>query len=211
MRTVHLLDALFPQSRQAILSVLLLQPERSWHLRELGRRLDVQPSSLQRELAALVEAGILTRRRDGNRVCFQAEVSCPIYTELRGILEKTSGLTDVVKDALEPFAEKIDWAFIYGSVARSEERATSDVDVLVIGRIGLVELVPALRVAERRLERPVNASVYTRQEFTAKLRAGHHFIRTVMKEPKLAIRGDLHELASIAQDESRPPSRHQQK
>jgi DNA-binding transcriptional ArsR family regulator len=203
MRTTDLLTALFPRTRQAILSATLLHPERSWYLRDLARHLGVVPSSLQRELAALVAAGILTRRQDGNRTYYQAEPACPIYPELRTILEKTSGLTDVVADVLWPFAEKIDWAFVYGSVARALERTTSDVDLMLIGGVGLAEVAPALRQAEHRLERPVNATVYSRAEFTAKWRAGNHFLHTVLAEPKVMILGDAKELANLTADEPR--------
>jgi DNA-binding transcriptional ArsR family regulator len=210
MRTTELLNALFPRTRQAILSATLLRPERSWYLRDLARQLGVVPSSLQRELAALVAAGILTRRRDGNRTYYQAERACPIYPELRTILEKTSGLTDIIAEVLRPFAAKIDWAFVYGSVAREQEQTTSDVDVLVIGGVGLAEVAPALRQAERRLERPVNAAVYSRAEFTTKWRAGQHFVRTVMAQPKVMILGDANELADLIADEPRAGAHHEQ-
>jgi predicted nucleotidyltransferase len=188
---------LFPATRQAVLSTILLRPERSWYLRELAAHLGVRPSSLQRELAHLVDAGILVRRRSGNRVLFQANENCPFLAELRGLLTKTVGLVDVLRAALAPLAASIDWAFVYGPVARGDENVASDIDVMVIGSVGLADLAPVLRRAEQELGRPVNPSVYTRGEFTKKIRAGHHFLTTVWNEKKLPIQGNLDELASV--------------
>src|SRR5215813_13177005 len=133
MRKYRALDALFPRIRQAILVATVLHPDRWWYLSDLAKHLGVRPSSLQRELATLVEAGILQRREDGNRVYFQANPDCPFLSELQGLLVKTAGIVDVLRETLAPFAKRIDWAFIYGSVARAEELASSDVDLMIIG------------------------------------------------------------------------------
>jgi len=109
---------------------------------------------------------------------------------------KTAGLVDVLREVLEPFADRIDWAFVYGSIARSEELASSDVDLMIIGRVGLADIASALRQAERHLNRPVNPTVYSREEFASKLAAGHAFLHTVLDGAKLFILGDSHELAA---------------
>jgi DNA-binding transcriptional ArsR family regulator len=196
MRKYRPLDALFPRIRQAILVATVLHPDRWWYLSDLAKHLSVRPSSLQRELATLLEAGILQRRQDGNRVYFQANPDCPFLPELQGLLAKTAGIVDVLRETLAPFAKRIDWAFVYGSVARAEELASSDVDLMIIGAVGLAELTPALRHAEQRLYRSVNPTLYTREEFATKLHAGHHFLKTVLDGEKLFILGDLHELAA---------------
>src|SRR4030095_12768690 len=118
-----------------VLTATLLQPDRWWYLSDLAKYLGVSPSSLQRELAALVSADILRRRRDGNRVYFQANPDCPFLPELQGLLVKTAGMVDVLREPLAPFAKRIDWAFIYGSVARTEALAASDVDLMIIGNV----------------------------------------------------------------------------
>src|SRR6266498_3337135 len=110
-RTSPVLDVLLPKPRQPLLSAILLQPDRSWYLSELARRLNVPPSSLQRELAQFVGAGIVTKRQDGNRVYFQADRSCPVFQELSQMLTKTAGLADAVRSALTPLRKKIDLAF----------------------------------------------------------------------------------------------------
>jgi predicted nucleotidyltransferase len=196
MRKKRALDSLFPRTRQTVLTATLLQPDRWWYLSDLAKYLGVSPSSLQRELAALVSADILRQRRDGNRVYFQANPDCPFLPELQGLLVKTAGMVDVLCEALTPFQERIDWAFIYGSVARAEELATSDVDLMIIGKVGLAELAPALRHAEKGLSRAVNPTLYTYEEFATKLRARDHFLASVLDGARLFILGDPHELAA---------------
>jgi predicted nucleotidyltransferase len=196
MRKERALDALFPRIRQVLLGATLLQPERWWYLSDLAKHLAVRPSSLQRELAALVDAGILNRRQDGNRIYFQPNSDCPFLPELQGLLVKTAGVVDILREVLSRFAKGIDWAFVYGSLARAEELASSDVDLMIIGQVGLADLTPALRRAEGRLGRPVNPTLYTREEFATKLQAGHHFLKAVLDGEKLFILGDPHDLAA---------------
>jgi len=196
MRKTKAIDAIFPRIRQAILAATLLHPDRWWYLSDLARHLGVRPSSLQRELAALVDAGVLRQRRDGNRTYFQPHPDCPFLAELQGLMLKTVGLVDVLREVLEPLTNRIDWAFVYGSIARSEELASSDVDLMIIGRVGLADIAPALRQAERRLNRPVNPTVYSREECATRLAAGHTFLRAVLDGAKLFILGDPHELAA---------------
>ncbi|HTU94178.1 MAG TPA: nucleotidyltransferase domain-containing protein [Gemmataceae bacterium] len=197
MRTDKALDVLIPKTRQAVLSTLLLHGQRSWYLHELAAHLRVRPSSLQRELSRLTAAGILTRRRDGNRVFYQVDENCPLLVDLRGLLAKTVGLVDVLRGALEPLRASIEYAFVYGSLARGEETSASDIDLLIVGPAGLAEVAPALRQVEQQLGRPVNPSVYSLGEFLKKMRASNHFLTTVWGEKKLAVQGDLDELATI--------------
>jgi DNA-binding transcriptional ArsR family regulator len=196
MRKSRALDALFPRIRQALLAATVLHPERWWYLSDLAKHLGVRPSSLQRELAAMVDAGILRSRREGNRVYFQPNPDCPFLPELQGLLVKTAGVVDTLREVLSRFATRLDWAFVYGSMARAEELASSDVDLMLIGQVGLAELTPALRRAEERLGRPVNPTLYTREEFATKLRAGHHFLKAVLDGEKLFILGEPHDLAA---------------
>ena len=132
LRTSSLMDALVSRTKQQVLSATLSQPERRWYLLELARHLGVRPSSLQRELKLLAAAGILKRDQNGNRVYFQADAACPIFAELAQILAKTVGIVDVLREILEPLRDRITVAFVYGSVAASSERSTSDIDFMVI-------------------------------------------------------------------------------
>jgi predicted nucleotidyltransferase len=190
MRTPASIDSLFPRTRQAILAATFGEPQRWWFMRELARHLRVTPSSLQRELASLVRGGILVQKRQGKHVYFQAAADSPFFQDLQGLVLKTVGLADVIRDALKPLRDRIQWAFIYGSVARSEEHSTSDVDLMIIGHVGLADVSSPLRKAERRLSRAVNPTTYTADEFAAKLKSNHHFIATVMRSKKLFVLGD---------------------
>lgn len=196
MRTSRPLDALLPKTRQAILAATLPRPGHLWYLADLARHLRVPSSSLQRELAALVQAGILKRRRDGNRVYFQPDPDCPFLPELQGLIVKTVGLVDVLREALAPIAERMKWAFVYGSVARGEEKSDSDVDLMVIGDVGLSDVSPRLASARKRLGRKVNPTVYSTAEFTRKLLAGYGFHRGVLDKTKLFVVGNERELAA---------------
>ena len=151
MRTRRGADALFSKVRTQILGALLLQPSRSWYLTDLARHLGTPKTSLQRELANLEGAGIILRRTQGRQVHYQANRTCPFFPELQGLLAKTAGLVDVIRDALKRPKGGISFAFIYGSIARGEEVAESDVDLMVVGRAGLSELAPALRKARGNL------------------------------------------------------------
>ena len=197
MRNSSVLTALFPHVRQGVLAATLTQPSKWWYLSELADRLGTTPSSLQRELSSLVASGILTHRREGTRAYFKAETRSPVFRELQQLFEKTAGLIPIVKQILEPFGDKIQCAFVYGSVARNREHATSDVDLMVVGKAGLADLSSALRKAEQRLGREVNATVYSQEEFREKVKSHDHFLTTVLKGRKHFVRGgqsDLDEL-----------------
>jgi len=165
MRNSSVLTALFPQVRQGVLAATLTQPDKWWYLSELADRLGTSPSSLQRELSSLVASGILVHRREGTRAYFKAQTHSPVFRDLQQLFEKTAGLVPILEQMLKPFGNKIQCAFIYGSVARSREHAMSDVDVMVIGGAGLADLSSALRELEKRLGREVNVTAYSPQEF----------------------------------------------
>jgi predicted nucleotidyltransferase/AraC-like DNA-binding protein len=152
---------LFPTVRGDVLAATLTQPEKWWYLSELAQFLGTSPSSLHRELKALVAGGILETCREGTRVYFKADTGSPAFPELRGLIDKTAGVVPTLRTTLRPFARRIACAFVYGSVARREEHARSDIDLLVVGDAGLVDLTPVLRKAEARLGREVNVTSYS--------------------------------------------------
>jgi predicted nucleotidyltransferase len=121
----------------------------------------------------------------------------PIYRELRGIVDKTAGIIPIVQAILAPFGRKILCAFIYGSVARAAEHATSDIGLMVIGQVGLSALTPALRKAERALGRDLNATTYSLDEFRGKVEKNDHFLTAVLKRPKQFVKGTERELDAI--------------
>ena len=194
MRKDGPLDSLLSKSVQHILAATMMQPQRWWYLSDLAKHLDRRPSSLQSPLSALVQSGILRRREDGNRVYFQPDPECPFLSELKGMILKTVGLVDVLRELLESFRDRIGCAFVYGSVARAEELSSSDIDLMVVGAASRFDLSSALREAEVRLGRPVNATVYKPDEFAKKLKVGNHFLRAVLDRKKLFVVGDEHDL-----------------
>jgi len=137
------------------------------------------------------------RFQRGRQVFYQANQDNPIFAELKSILTKTAGMHDVLRQALVPLADHIRLAFVYGSVARQEERASSDVDLMVVGDAGFKEVVSVFSEAEKRLGREINPTVYSAEEFRAKRRAKNHFLSTVLRQEKLFVMGDEHELARL--------------
>lgn len=192
------LDALLPKTRQGILAATLLQPEKAWYASELARRMGVPPSSLQRELRDLAEAGILKTHRQGRMSYYQANVESPLFPDLRGLLLKTAGLVDVLADALKPVASKVKAAFVYGSIASGEEQSDSDVDVMIIGTVPSTDLALSLRHARDLLGREINPTTYTPAEFSKKRAARDPFLTNVLSKPKLFILGDENGLGKPA-------------
>jgi predicted nucleotidyltransferase len=196
-------DALFSGVRRELLGVILLHPQKSWYLNQLVRHLGAAPSHLHRELHSLVEAGILTRRVEGRQTYFEANPSCPFLPELTGLLRKMIGAPAALADALRSVISKIRCAFIYGSVARGSEEEKSDIDLMVVGEVSVSDLLPGLRRAERTLGRPVNPTIYPENELARKFNEGHHFIRSVLKDPaKIFIIGSESVLEAAASAKS---------
>src|SRR5438093_7738288 len=204
MRKPRALATLFPTMRGDVLAATLNQPDKWWYLSELAQFLKTTPSSLQRERKALVDGGILQQRREGTRTYFKAETRSPLFPELRGLVEKTVGVLPTLQEVLAPLQAGLDCAFVYGSVARSEEHALSDVDLLFIGAVGLAELAPALRKAERRLGREVNVTSYSAREFRKKVAAKDHFLSEVLRGPIEFVKGNRSDLDEIIGKPRRP-------
>ena len=190
---------LFGAYRRQILALLLMHPEQSFHVREIARITGKPAGTLHRELNALAAAGLLTRSPLGNQVHYRANPACPIYEELRLILRKTFGVADVLRDSLEPVSGRISIAFVYGSIARGEERAASDVDVMIIGTLKFSDAVSALSPAEEILRREVNPHVYSIPEFKKKCRNGDPFLARVVNGPKIYLMGNDHDFGKLAE------------
>jgi DNA-binding transcriptional ArsR family regulator len=192
-----ILDSLFPRTRQAILSAILLRPDKWWYLTDLAKHLGVSPSSLQRELASLVNGDLLINRKDGKRVYYKVNQGCLIVAELQVIFVKASGIVDVINSPLKRFSGKIEIAFVYGSVARTEELSTSDVDLMIVGDVGLADLAPGLRRAEKALSREINPTIYSSEEFLQRRKEGDSFIDTVLSDSKIFLKGNDSELEAL--------------
>lgn len=188
-------ELLFPNRyRRAVLLMLLMNPERRVHLRELARLTGASPGTLKKELDALTEAGLLNVQRVGNQTHFSANAQHPVYPELSGLIRKTTGLHDVLARALEPLADGVVAAFVFGSVASGTEAAHSDVDLMVIGTASFGEVVNAVYEAQAAIGREINPKVMKREEWQAKRSAGQAFLNEVMHKPKLFILGTADDL-----------------
>lgn len=196
----RLIELLFGTYRRRILALLLLHPEQSFYVREIMRLAGVPSGSLHRELTALTKAGLLTRSSSGNQVRYQADRTCSLFEELAAIFRKTAGLADVLRDALKPLGRRVRAAFVFGSVAQGRERATSDVDLMLLGSAHFDRVVEALMPASERLQREINPVVMAPEEFRAKLKARDRFASRVAREPKIFIKGDAGELGELAQN-----------
>ncbi len=188
---------LFGKTRRAVLSVLYSHTDESFYLRQLVRITGVGVGAMQRELKQLTDSGIIRRLRIGRQIFFQANTDCPVFKELRDLVIKTIGVGDVLRSALVPLAERIQIAFIYGSLARGEETRSSDLDVLVVGDLTFAEVVSAISPLQVTLSREINPSVYPLKEFKFKVSEGQHFISTVLEAPKIFVIGDNNELEKL--------------
>ena len=191
--------ALFGKTRRAILGLLLSQPERSFFLREVARKTGAGQGAVQRELKQLAEAGIVTRTRRGNQIHFQANAECPVFPELRALLLKTIGVASQIQKALAPMADRIKLAFVFGSLPRGNATPQSDVDVIIVGNTTLHDIVKALSPLQETFGREINPTVYSVKEFSSKAVQGHHFVTSILEEPKWILIGDENELKKLAQ------------
>lgn len=193
-------EALFGKTKRGLLALLFGQPNKSFYLRQILRETGLGSGAVQRELAQLAGADLIRRTEEGSQVHFQANADSPVYSELCSLLTKTAGMADSLRAVLLPFAHqrKILVAFIYGSVAKGRQRAISDVDLMIVGKIGLSGLLPALRPLQDRLGREINPSIYQPAEFAQKLSRDDHFLRSVMSQPKLLIIGTEDDLGKLA-------------
>lgn len=189
---------LFGRTRRAVLALLYGRPDESFYMRQIIRIAQAGQGAVQRELASLVKAGVIERRAQGRQAYYQANRECPIFPELRQLITKTVGIADVLRAALAPLEERIDFAFVYGSMARDEQRRGSDVDLLIVGDVTFAEVVSALQGAQKKLGREVNPTIYPRTEFRKKLAAGHHFLNTVVGDKKIFLIGGPREFATMA-------------
>ncbi|WP_250658696.1 nucleotidyltransferase domain-containing protein [Alkalimarinus coralli] len=184
-----LAEILFKEYRRRVLGLLLLQPDSSYHVREIARLTGTLAGTLHKELSKLAEAGLLVKDPQGKQVYYRANKDCPIYEELASILRKTSGVADVLAEQLRSLAEGIDAVFVFGSVASGKATAESDVDVLVIGEVAFADVVKALYPAQETLGREINPKVYSHAEWQQARKEQNNFIKDVMEKPKLFVIG----------------------
>ncbi len=182
----------------ALLRVFLLNPENAFYQRELADAARTGLYAVQQELARLERVGLVVKAPRGNRAYYRADRSHPAFEDLKRVVIKTVGLGDALRTALAPLKDRVRVAFVYGSYAKGQETAGSDIDLLLIGRVTAREAATFLGSVGRDLGREFNAVVYSPDEFSRKSREGQHFITEVLKGPKVFLVGSQHELARLA-------------
>jgi predicted nucleotidyltransferase len=188
---------LLPEYRRRVLGLLLSRPDEALHGREIARRTGLAAGTITRELNKLAHAGLLRREKRGNQQLYSAETTNPIFPELASILRKTSGLADVLIQAVAPLAPRLRVAFVFGSMAQGRQTAGSDVDVMMIGEVGFKQAVEATYPVQALLGREVNPKVFSTEEFNAKAKRDA-FLRDVLAKPKIFLIGSERDLEELA-------------
>lgn len=190
-------DALFSKTQQRVLGLLFGQPDRSYFANELIALTGGGSGAVQRELQRLESSALVTIERRGNQKHYKANAASPIYAELCAIVRKTFGLAAPLKEALSPYSDSIDAAFIFGSVAKKQDHASSDIDLMVISdTLSYADLFEALGSAESRLGRSINPTIYTAQDLRLRAEGDNAFVVRVLNQPKIWLIGDDHVLAT---------------
>jgi predicted nucleotidyltransferase len=184
--TTSIGDALFTKAQQKVLALFFGQPDRSFYLREVVRLAGMGIGVISRELGKLTDAGLLVASKQGNQNHYQANMASPIFNELLAIVKKTFGIKGLLKAAIAPLAPQLGQAFIYGSVAKGEEHASSDVDVMLVGDdLSYSEIMQLFASVEEQLQRPINPTLYSPAEFAERMTEGQNFLSKVMEQPRI--------------------------
>lgn len=192
------LNGLFGRTRQAVLGLLLLRPDERFHVRQIARLIGTGLGAVQRELAALAEAGILRREKTGVQVYFQAEQACPYFRELQGLVTKTTGAVYLLREVLLPVVHRIKVALVFGSLASGKMIASSDVDLLVLSDdLKVRDLAGAIRRAGEALGREININLYRTNEWAQRVSQGHPLAKSILNNPHVLIIGDENEFRAM--------------
>ena len=196
LKATKIADSLFTKTQQKVIGLLFRKPDTSFYLNEIVRLAGMGKGTIKRELDKMTQAGLLTVKRIGNQTHYQANPASPVYDDIISISRKTFGLADIIRQALQAdnsflADDSIQYAFIYGSIAKGEETAQSDIDLMVIGDdIAYADMMNLLIPIEKELQRPINPSIYTLESFKKKLNEKNNFIIQVLKQEKISLIGD---------------------
>jgi predicted nucleotidyltransferase len=192
---ISLADALFTGTQQRVLALLFGQPDRSFYANEIIALVRAGSGAVQRELARLAKSGLVTVQVSGNQKHYQANPASPIFQELCGVVRKTMGLAEPLREALSPLAKRIDAAFVYGSVAKRSDNASSDIDLMIVSDdLTYADLYEALEAVSQQLGRKVNPTIFTSSELAKRVAARGAFVKRVLEQPKVWLKGDEHAL-----------------
>lgn len=184
--------------RAKLVTWMMLHRDERYFVRQIALLLKEESKNVSVELARLTAMGLLKVRQEGRQKYYQANVSCPVFTELRGLVLKTAGLGDVLKNALKPLAHRLRVVFIFGSFVKGDETTESDIDLFILGDTGLKEISAVLAPAGRQLRREINPVIYVPQEFRKKIKERQHFATHLLKEKKFFLIGGENDLKEFA-------------
>jgi len=191
-----LAEILSSKIRAEIFRILFGTRDDALHMREIERRSGFTTGTVQQELKKLHRLELIKKNRDGNRLYYQANREHPLYPEIRNIVLKTIGLVDIIQEALSQSSD-IECVFVFGSIARHDEKTQSDIDIMVIGTLGLREVTALLSGLSGKIGREINPHVMSSEEFMKRKKKGDHFITSILKKPKIFVIGNENELAAI--------------
>ena len=196
----NLSEILFKDYRKRVLSLLLLNPDKRYHVREIARITDTVAGTLHKELTRLANAGILAKENIGNQVQYCADKNCLVFDELASILRKTAGFVEVIADVLVTLEEQIDVALVFGSMASGKASSSSDIDLLIIGDVSFAEVSKAVYPCQKILKREINPKVYTQKDWKKLVDKKDGFAKEIIKQPKLFIIGTKDEFGEFNRD-----------
>lgn len=189
-------DALFSGTRQRVLGLLFSKPDKRFYTNEILRWAGMGRGTVMRELERLTLSGILQMSREGNLCYYQANQASPVFPELLGLVRKTFGIADVIRAALMPVEDEVHFAFVYGSLAKSSDTASSDIDLMLVSdSLAYADVMDVLHPLEKALTRPVHPTLYSTDEFRNKLSSGSSFVQRVLEQPKLWVKGSDDDIA----------------
>ncbi|MEI9979947.1 MAG: nucleotidyltransferase domain-containing protein [Edaphobacter sp.] len=190
-------DLLFGQTRGRVLALLYGMPDQTFFVRQIAREIGTSVGSVQRELETLSEVGLLNQTTIGRQVFYQANSHHPAFADVRSLIAKTSGIFHQLRSALASLASQIIFALVYGSIARGDEDAGSDVDLMIVGNVTLDDVLAQLTSVENAIGRPINPTVYSLKEFKTKIKDGNHFLTSVLHGKKVLLIGEEDELRKM--------------
>jgi len=194
---LNMADALYSRTQQSVLGLLFGQPDKSFYTNEIIKKSGGGSGAVQRELSRLVRSGLVTVEKIGSQKHYQADPRAPIFPELCAIINKTVGLVDPLKAVLAPFLADIHMAFVYGSVAKGEDSASSDIDLMIISdSLTYADVFPALERISVDLGRAIQPTLYSQDELEKRIKSDNAFVKRVLTQPKIWITGTESELPS---------------
>lgn len=197
-RNGGLASALFTGTQQRVLGLLFGQPDRSFYLAEIIALAGTGSGAAQRELARLADSGLITVRQIGNQKHYQANPESPIYEELCGVARKTVGLAEPLRAALSAFSDRISAAFVFGSVPKRQDTATSDVDVMIVtDTLSYGDMFGALQPVQEQLGRTINPTVLSRKDLDRRMKNDDAFVMRVLNQPKIWLLGSEDALVAL--------------